>query len=321
MSAPRWARALVRFLAPPHRKDDGVGDLEEMHSARVEKRGRLVGALLTSLEAVDVGTALLWSRIRGRSTPPRRPGEVSAGDVLQGFGLSWLDFKLGLRMLVKHPGLTVVATLAIAFGVALGAGVSEFYRDMFRPTLPFPDADRIVELQNVDRSSGDPDPRALHDFLVWKEALRTVRELGAFRTVHENLITKEGGARPTVTAEMTAAALAIPSVSPALGRVLSKADEEPGAPDVVLLSYPLWQGHFGGDPDVLGRTVRLAARQATVVGVMPPGFAWPSNHEMWTPLRLDPLNYRPEVSPGVAVVGRLAPRVSVEEAQADSKKR
>lgn len=100
MSAPRWSRALLRRLSPERREDEILGDLDEAHSAHVEARGRLVGGLLAAFETLDIAFVLLRQR------------RLTAG-------LSLLDFKLGVRMLVRYPGLTVLGSLAIAFAIAV----------------------------------------------------------------------------------------------------------------------------------------------------------------------------------------------------------
>ena len=96
-------------------------------------------------------------------------------------GLAWLgglslDLKLGFRMLVKYPGLTVVGGLAMAFAICVGAVVFEMVMLFVHPTLPLPDGDRIVHLRNYDVQASDPEPRALHDFLVWQQTMRSVTE-------------------------------------------------------------------------------------------------------------------------------------------------
>ena len=153
MTSPRWAVALLRFVAPPHREDDVLGDLEESHRARLKRRGAVVAWFATGAETLDVGLRLFVDRLRRTGPEPRRPGEAAKEDVLSGFGISWLDFKLGLRMLLRFPGLTFVAGLAIAFAIGLGASSFEFVRDAIFPRLPFEGGLANPEL------GYEPDPR------------------------------------------------------------------------------------------------------------------------------------------------------------------
>jgi hypothetical protein len=144
-----------------------------------------------------------------------------------------------------------------------------------------------------------------------------VEEIGAFQTLQRNLITERGTASPMIGAALTADAFHIARTPPVSGRPISETDEVPGAPNVVLIAYDVWQGQFGSDPDVVGKTVRLASEQATIIGVMPEGFGWPQAHKLWTPLRLNALDYQRGQSPASQVVGKLARGTSLREARAE----
>ncbi|HEX2187695.1 MAG TPA: ABC transporter permease, partial [Longimicrobiaceae bacterium] len=147
--------------------------------------------------------------------------------------------------------------------------------------------------------------------------LRTVEELGAFRTLERNLIAGGGGGEPVEVAEISAAGFRVARVPPLLGRPLVDADERADAPPVVVLGHDLWRTRFGSDPGVVGRAVRLGNTVHTVVGVMPEGFAFPMNHRAWTPLRADPAAYERRQGPGITVFGRLAPGASLADARAE----
>lgn len=288
-----------------------MGDLEEAHRRRAGRHGRTMGSLLTSMEAVDVSVALLRERLRGRDRSPSRRARR------KGPAVSWLDFKLGVRMLVRYPGLTVVGGLAIAFAIWVGAGTFELMTQVVSPTLPLPEGDRIVGVRLHDVESGRMEGRLLHDFGTWRDEATSLRELGAFRSVQRNLITGDGVGEPVTLAEMTATGFAVPRIPPLLGRVLMPADEVPGAPDVVVIGFELWQSRFSGDPEVVGRTVGLGRTRVTVVGVMPEGFAFPISHVLWAPLRLSAIDYERRAGPSIQVFGRLAPGASMEDARAE----
>jgi putative ABC transport system permease protein len=102
-----------------------------------------------------------------------------------------------------------------------------------------------------------------------------------------------------------------------LGRTLLDTDEQQGAPAVVVLGFDVWQRRFGGDPRVVGRAVKLGSTSATVVGVMPAGFGFPINQRIWAPLRVNVSDFKPREGPVVQVFGRLAPGVSLEDAQTE----
>jgi predicted permease len=289
----------LRELAGKDRADDLLGDLEEAHRRRVERRGGSVANAVTALETLDLARALIWDRMTTRGMP-----------------VSLIDFKLGARMLVRYPGLTVLGGLAMAFGICAGTASFEVMRQLTAPELPFEDGDRIVGMWVVDTEANDREPRILHDFLMWRTELRSVHQLSAYRTIGRNVWLEQGQPVPSAVAETTASAFRIANVQPLLGRTLVDQDERLDAPLVVVLGFDLWQTLFEGDPEVVGRAVRIGEDVATVVGVMPEKHAFPQA-ELWTPLRLNPLDYGLRASPAITVVGRLAEGATVEQASVE----
>ena len=229
-------------------------------------------------------------------------------------GLS-LDVRLALRLLVKHIGLTVVGTIALAFAICSGIVAFEFYTQIMRPALPLAGGDRSVGIVIVDTASRGERTPTLHDFVAWRDALKSVRDLAAYRDRNWNVIVGEAAPEPVPVAEISAATFRVVRERPVLGRPLVEADEKPDAPWVVLIGHDVWQSRFGSDPNVIGRELRLGNVPHTIVGVMPEGFRFPLAHGFWVPLRLDPVNYPPKQSPDVRVFGRLAPGATVETAQ------
>lgn len=228
-----------------------------------------------------------------------------------------LDIKLGFRMVAKYPGLTVVGGLAMAFAIWVGAVTFNMVTLFTSPSLSLPGGDRIVQLQNWDLSRSEAEPRSLRDFLAWQSSLASVTDLGAWRDINANLRASDNVSRPVTGAEITASAFTIAPAAPLMGRVLNAADEAAGAPAVVLLGYELWKSRFNGDPRVLGRSVQLGDGYATVVGVMPEGFAFPVYHELWTPLRAALYEHAPREGPSITVFGRLAPGATIATAQTE----
>lgn len=220
-------------------------------------------------------------------------------------------------MLLRYPGLTVVGGLAIAFGVSVGAGTFEWVGQVLRPTLPLDGGDRIVGIRIRDRQTAGFERQLSYDFKTWRDELSTVTDLGAFRMVRRNLITGEGGGEPIEVAEISASAFRLARVPPLMGRTLDASDEQPGAQPVVVLGYDVWQTRLGGDPTVIGQTVRLGSVEATVVGVMPEGFEFPISQRLWIPFRLSASGYAPREGPVIQVFGRLAPGATLEQAQVE----
>lgn len=312
MTLPSFSRRVVRWLVPVERRDDVLGDLEESHRSRRSERGPFVATVLTTLESLDVCVAFASGRVhRGAARRSRRPSAA-----LRDSRPSLLDFKLGLRMLVKHPGLTVVAGLSIAFGTMVSVSVADFWTDLTSPRIPFPEAERLVEIRYHDlRTFESLDPRILHDYEVWRDQLRSVDQIGAFSSFQRNLHTDRMGSRPIIGAEITATAFGLPGVPPLMGRPLAPDDEVPGAPPVAVIGEDVWRSDFGGAPGVIGQTARIAGELVTVVGVMPEDFAWPWSQSVWTPFRHRRRDHAWGESPAVQVVARLAPGASQQDLQ------
>jgi predicted permease len=225
------------------------------------------------------------------------------------------DLKLGVRMLVKSPGLTVVAVIALAVAMGAGAAYFEFVNDFVNPQLSFPGSDRLVGIVNVDVAKRSVDTRISWDFDRWRRHLRSVQDLGAEWTGSRTLVTDDGRADAVRACEISASAFRIVPDRPVLGRPLLDDDERPGAARVAVMGYDVWMDRFGGDPTVIGRTVRLDNVPHAIVGVMPEGFGFPANRNLWTPLQVETAGARRGEGRPLMVFGRLAPDVSLRAAQ------
>lgn len=245
-------------------------------------------------------------------------------EVRDARGLAWipgtkLDFALGLRMMRKHPALSVVGGIGMAVGVAMSVGMFVFIRANIYPTIPLDEGDRIVALENRDVAVNNEDRRVLHDFLTWRRELKSVDDVGAFRTVLRNVTIGEEPPEPIEGAEMTAAGFRVARVPALMGRSLVDDDERADRPPVVVIGFDVWKKRFGGRADIVGRSMKLDGVSHTIVGVMPDEFAFPVNHRMWIPLRAEAtagtvLRRR---GPSLYVFGRLADGATLETAQVE----
>jgi putative ABC transport system permease protein len=226
------------------------------------------------------------------------------------------DYKLGLRMLLKYPGLTLAGGLALAIAIGVGAVWYDVTGKIMSPSIPLPEGDRLVLIETQNTLTNEPEPRVVRDFLEWRAALRTIEGLGAYRTDTRNLIAENTSPEPIQIAELTAGAFRTARVPPLLGRGLLDSDDTDGSPRVVVLGYDVWQRILGGRQDIVGSRVQLGNTPATVVGVMPEGFAYPVNHDAWTPLSLR-ASYEALEGGAISVTGRLAPGVSRKQANTE----
>ena len=157
---------------------------------------------------------------------------------------SWLDFKVGGRMLARYPGLTLVGTIAIAVAIALGSLYFEALNKWQNPKLPIANANRVVSIRNWDVNALVPEGRSLHDFAIWREQVKTIDHVGAAITFVRNLATADGRIEPVRGVEITANAFGLHGTRPLLGRVLTDQDAQPSEPPVVVLSHALWKTRF-----------------------------------------------------------------------------
>src|SRR5689334_22824922 len=142
-----------------------------------------------------------------------------------GRDLAWLsgmvlDVKLGGRMLRKYPGLTLAGGLALAIAIGIAAGWYDVTSKFLAPAIPLPEGDRLVSIETHNILTNEPEPRVVPDFLEWRHELRTVEELGAYRTNPRSLTVDHALPEPIQMAELTATAFRIARVAPLLGRAL-----------------------------------------------------------------------------------------------------
>jgi predicted permease len=182
--------------------------------------------------------------------------------------------------------------------------------------LDVPDADRLLIIYRTDPARGYPELWVYqNDFYDWREPQRSFEGLAGYYFGTVNLSGTEGPERFS-GGFVSANAFDLLRVRPILGRAFQTEDDAPGAPLVVLLGYRVWENRYGGDPDVLGKIVKVNGEQATIIGVMPDGFRFPHGQDLWVPLRDErSLHGERDAGPYFRVFGRLQPGVHPEQAQ------
>lgn len=274
----------------------------------------------------------------------RREARIRLGGVIQLrethrelTGLPFLetifqDVRYALRILRKSRGFTAVVALTLGLGIGASTAVFSLVDAVLLKPLPFPHADRIAFPWQVVPASlnlgYDKGTWDRVEFLDFSHELKTFEDLGAFQSDSFNLT---GLGEPVRLNGLRASAEFFPvlGVSPTLGRTFTDEEDHPGHEHEVILSNALWQERFGGDPDILGRTLELNGAPYSIIGVMPRGFAFPRANEMppnfnfapqvqlWVPLALNRGPRIPAEPSELAVIGRLRPNLTISQAQAE----
>ena len=223
-----------------------------------------------------------------------------------------LDLRYAARTLLKSPGFTLVAVLTLALGIGANTALfSVIDAALLRP-YPYPEADRIVRVIPTNRG-GDEANVSPADFLDWQRMTHSFTALAAM-DASSMALSGGGPAEQLRFASVTGDFLGIVGVAPALGRPFTAEEETYGRDHDVILSDALWRRRFGADRGIVGRTIRLDGAPWQVVGVMPPGFAYPADAVIWIPLAWNPQMRALRGGHYLDVVARLRPGATVEGA-------
>jgi putative ABC transport system permease protein len=238
--------------------------------------------------------------------------DVRMGTTLEAIGA---ELRQSLRGLQRNPGLTALGAAMLALGMGASTVVfSIFYAALVQP-LPFRDAERVVELTESRKARG-LDQVAFSEANFWdvRAQNHSFQEVAAYHDDEVNL-TGSGTPEKVKAVSITAGFLRTLGVTPVLGRDFAYEEVQGGYDNrVVILGNRFWKRRFGGDPNILGTTLRVNERACTVIGVLPPGEPW-IHHELYLPF-----GYRPNANRGsweFSVIGRLAHGASIQTAGAD----
>ena len=225
------------------------------------------------------------------------------------------DLRFAVRLVRKHPAFTIVTLTILALGIGAVTAVFSIVNSVLLRPLPFQDPNRLVMLEDTWLPRFPRFEATALDVVTWKEEGHSYRDIAAFRPASFNLT---DGNLPERIAGMrvTANLPELLGVSPILGRAFSADDDLPGKNQVALLSHNLWQRRFGSDPSVIGRVVAMNGLPFSVVGVMPAGFRFPSDAEIWVPMGLTSQDLK-SGDHVLWAVGRLKPGVTRQQALAE----
>ncbi|MFK2877554.1 ADOP family duplicated permease [Rhodanobacter hydrolyticus] len=221
------------------------------------------------------------------------------------------EFREAWRRLTRRPGYALLSVAVLGVGLGITLFLFSVVDTMVLQPLPFPHADRLMAVGDVPDNGNGIGNIDSDQYLLLRGHLRSVDALGAYTEVGVNL-DQERGATYRNGTRFTASMMDMLGVKPILGRAFTAADDAQGAAPVVLLGETLWRHDFRADPNIVGRSVRIDGSWATVVGVLPAGFDFPQDSELWMPLQLGIGQHR-----SLSGVARLAPGVSLAQARAE----
>lgn len=221
-----------------------------------------------------------------------------------------------LRLLVKSPVVALLTILVFATGFGLAVYMYALLKMFAYAELPFPNSDRIVTMDAIINGVNQENGLIpLHDYRYFAEHQKSFDIFFPGRA--GGVLITAGTTAMRARANYSGSAMfSLTGVNPQLGRAFGPADEQAGAPPVAILSHQLWQQFYGGDPRIIGRTVKMQDVPTTIVGVMPEGFRFPVSTEVWLPFS-DPGVVQPGDKPHVHIYGLLKPGVSIEDAIRD----
>ena len=235
------------------------------------------------------------------------------------------DLKFAFRQLLKNPGFTAVAVLTLALGIGANTAIFSVIDGLLLRPLPYPEPDQLVTLWERSPQRGIEQERVSGpNYLDWRAQNTALSDMavspGWEGSESFNLVLRDTTAK--VQASYTSASLFTTlGTKPLLGRALLPDEDRKEANRATVLSYGLWQRHFGGDSNVIGRTLTLdtyGRREYTIVGVMPPGFGVPSRCELWLPLGWMGVSLTERRSAHWHnVVARLKPGVTLAQARSE----
>jgi putative ABC transport system permease protein len=244
------------------------------------------------------------------------------------------DFRFGVRMLIKQPGFTLIAVLTLALGIGATSAVFSLIQGVLLTPPPYQHPEQLVLISSA-RTNGQQTPRppdwAAAQWMEWQKEAKSFESIAAYRWSF-NFLVAEDGSESLEGMRVTKDYFRVVGLQPLLGRTFQQSDIGPNTPPVIILGYDFWQRKYHGDPNIVGKTIRISRQEVmpTIIGVMPPGVRFlPSpataqepNYnvnaqvDFWAPIEPNPDRLKQQMW---NVVGRLQNGVALDKAQSELK--
>lgn len=226
----------------------------------------------------------------------------------------WRDLQRSSRMLLKRPGFTSIAVITLALGIGANTAIFSLVRGVLLRPLPFSESERLIGIRESKVGEGQNNPMAWRTFAEFRDKTQTLESIAAY--VNSNpTIEQVDGTVSVQGARVSHSYFKVLGVHPILGRDFTPEDDKPGAPLTAMLGYELWQQLYGGDREVVGKSLRIDGQSVTIIGVMHPisvggQIGWRS---IWTPLRTNEAIQLNNAGRWVQASARLKPGVTIEQ--------
>jgi putative ABC transport system permease protein len=234
------------------------------------------------------------------------------------------DLREAVRSLLKQPAFSVVVVGTLALGIGANTAVFSLINAILLRPFPYREPGRLVKVQSFMVKEKATRGCSLRDVEDYRRRSRTLAGIGSYTSFDSDIRPESGPAQPITLAQLHPQALSLVGVNPIVGRLFSpEEDFEGGDVHKAILSYSFWQNYYGADPNVIGKQVRTNQTSLTIVGVMPPSFAFPERTDVWTTMEsyytlITGWNKaKPRSARFYNTIARLKPGVTIEQAQAE----
>src|SRR5436190_5712719 len=230
----------------------------------------------------------------------------------------WQDVRFGLRMLVKTPGVTALAIVALALGIGVNTSIFTLVNAVLLRPLPYREPGQLVQPKRINTRAEEGGPNIFGsgevlsgtDFFDWRDEAKSFSQVAAFSGDDVNLTGGETAERVRL-GSVTDGFFALLGVQPMLGRVFLPQEDLPNVERVVILTHSIWKRRYSSDENIVGKAIQIDGKSSVVVGVLPAGFVFREPFEIYSPFRLDPVVERagePRITL-MEILGRLKPGV------------
>jgi putative ABC transport system permease protein len=225
------------------------------------------------------------------------------------------DIRYGFRMLLKHKGFAAVAIIALALGIGANTAIFSLVNGVLLRPLPFPDSERIICIQGKNLAAGITDSNiSFVDFTDWSQQTDLFASSAAYWTGTANFGADEAEPERVPRAGVTTGFFSVLGVHPVLGRTFVPEDDKGWPQTVAIISHGLWKRRFGSDPAIVGKQVQMSSWPLTIIGVMPAGFEYPEQTQVWVPSAVN-LRDEPRDNRVWSAIARLNNGIDLKQAQ------